>query len=223
MRFVWTHCVFDADARALMVAGEPRPLPPKALRLLELLLVSRPRALARDELMQLLWPDTFVSDSNLAVLIGDLRAALGDSSRVPTMIKTHHRHGYSFVAEVTEVPRRATIAATARHPVLKVGGRRILLTTGDSVVGRDADCDVVIDHASVSRRHAIVSAQGSRVRVRDNDSKNGTYVNGSRVDLTAPVGDGDTVKFGAIDAVLTFELGSDISTQTVESELGQDS
>jgi pSer/pThr/pTyr-binding forkhead associated (FHA) protein len=50
-----------------------------------------------------------------------------------------------------------------------------------TTIGRGGQCDVVIDHPRVSRRHATVSLIDGVVHVNDLDSRNGTFVNGVRV------------------------------------------
>ncbi|HEX8026862.1 MAG TPA: helix-turn-helix domain-containing protein, partial [Vicinamibacterales bacterium] len=115
---------------------------PKAFDLLLKLLNQRPRVVSKDALIKEIWSNTFVADANLAILIGDVRAALGDSARLPRMIRTHHRVGYSFIAEVTEI---AKVGSADRLPafVLITGKRRILLFAGTVTLGRDETCDIV--------------------------------------------------------------------------------
>lgn len=72
-------------------------------------------------------------------------------------------------------------------------GKRFDLQQGDSVVGRSPDCDVVLDVAAVSRRHAVVTTDGDLIFVRDNGSRNGTFVNGSKVLDRTPLRDGDQI------------------------------
>ncbi len=64
------------------------------------------------------------------------------------------------------------------------------------VVGRDADCAVCLQHASVSRRHLQLTAAPDGLAVQDLGSRFGTYVNGSRV-VTALVRPGDMLRFGS--------------------------
>ena len=53
---------------------------PKAFQLLEILLENQPKAMAKGMLQEILWPDTFVVEKNLANLVGEIREALGDSA-----------------------------------------------------------------------------------------------------------------------------------------------
>lgn len=61
------------------------------------------------------------------------------------------------------------------------------------IIGRAPDCDIVLDHPTVSRRHARLEHQGDSARLIDLDSINGVYVNGQRV-KTAEVKPGDLIQ-----------------------------
>ena len=65
------------------------------------------------------------------------------------------------------------------------------------MVGRTSDNDLVISDGSVSRLHATLRIENSRLTVIDNNSANGTYVNGKRID-TADLCNGDIVSFDII-------------------------
>ena len=101
MRVRFGDVILDSDARTLVRRGENVALSGKALQLLELLLASRPRALTKQEILDAVWPDTFVSEANLATLVREIRAAIGDDAREPRFIRTLHRHGYAFIGEAT--------------------------------------------------------------------------------------------------------------------------
>ena len=72
---------------------------PKAYELLKLLLEQRPKALSKAELHERLWPGTFVSEVNLAALVNEVRAALGERGRHGRFIRTVHGFGYAFAHE----------------------------------------------------------------------------------------------------------------------------
>jgi Tol biopolymer transport system component/DNA-binding winged helix-turn-helix (wHTH) protein len=93
----------DASNRLLFRDGEPVPLHPKAFDTLLLLIEHRDEVLGKDDLMQALWPDSFVEESNLSQNIYVLRKALGQEAEGPEFIKTVPKRGYKFVAGVTEV------------------------------------------------------------------------------------------------------------------------
>jgi DNA-binding winged helix-turn-helix (wHTH) protein len=195
----------DAGARRVLRAGCPVHLSPKAFDLLVVLLQVRPRVLSKAELHQHLWPDTFVTDASLAMLVAEVRAAIGDSARQPRWVRTVHRRGYAFQAAA--VPPSAsgdelTRAASSPRLWLVAPPHRAALVAGSNIVGRDPDCHVWIDAPSVSRRHARVLVEDDRVTVEDLGSKNGTSIGGRSIGAPSPLAVGETVRFGAIPMVL---------------------
>jgi len=61
------------------------------------------------------------------------------------------------------------------------GGTPVELTKDIALVGRGDDCELRIDHKSVSKRHCVLVKTDGLVLVRDLGSTNGTRVNGQRV------------------------------------------
>jgi DNA-binding winged helix-turn-helix (wHTH) protein len=61
MRVRFGDCVLDTDTRELFRRDKPVHLPPKAFRVLELLVENRPRAVTKDEIHDKIWPGTYVS------------------------------------------------------------------------------------------------------------------------------------------------------------------
>jgi DNA-binding winged helix-turn-helix (wHTH) protein/Tol biopolymer transport system component len=90
----------DVTARVLTRGGETIPLTAKAFDTLLMLLRQRDRVVEKDELVKLVWPDTFVSDDSLTHSVSVLRRALGDDSGQPVYIATIPRRGYRFTAPV---------------------------------------------------------------------------------------------------------------------------
>jgi sigma-B regulation protein RsbU (phosphoserine phosphatase) len=72
-------------------------------------------------------------------------------------------------------------------------GKQYDLETGRSVMGRSPDCEVVLDVAAVSRRHAVVTKENDQFFIEDMGSRNGTFVNGQRVVDRTPLRNGDQV------------------------------
>jgi len=112
---------FRLDPSSGQLHGESGPvsMTPKALSVLEYL-ASRPgRLIKKSELLDALWPDTFVADGALKVCIREIRRALGDDAQAPRFIETAHRRGYRFIANVaqslpgSEAPRPAPIVEPA--------------------------------------------------------------------------------------------------------------
>src|SRR5512145_1462342 len=94
------HFAFDPRARLLKRQGVEVPLPPRVLGVLELLLVRAGDIVPRQELIDAVWKDAFVTDTSLAEAISFLRQALGDDPQAPTYIQTVHRRGYRFLPNV---------------------------------------------------------------------------------------------------------------------------
>jgi Tol biopolymer transport system component/DNA-binding winged helix-turn-helix (wHTH) protein len=88
----------DTVNRLLLNNGEPVQLKAKAIDTLLLLVEHNGEVVEKDELMQDLWPDSFVEEGNLTQNIYMLRKALGDGGYIETI----PRRGYRFAAEVKE-------------------------------------------------------------------------------------------------------------------------
>jgi Tol biopolymer transport system component/DNA-binding winged helix-turn-helix (wHTH) protein len=114
----------DEERRQLLRGDTPLPVEPKAFELLSLLVERQPRALSKAQIHGVLWAGTFVSESALAGLVADLRAALGDDARRPRFIWTVHGFGYAFCGEARDdgQPRAAPAEAVLRVPVLGTAG-----------------------------------------------------------------------------------------------------
>jgi eukaryotic-like serine/threonine-protein kinase len=93
----------DISERVLQRNGEIVPLTPTLFDLLLVLVEKSGHLLDKDDLMQRLWPDSFVEEGNLARNVSRLRAALGESRHEHPYIETVARRGYRFVADVREV------------------------------------------------------------------------------------------------------------------------
>ena len=113
---------FDRVSRLLRRGPDEIPLPPRVLGVLELLLERAGAIVPRQEIIDTVWKEAFVTDTSLAEAISVLRQALGDDPQSPTYIQTVHRRGYRFVAPVAEAASRTTPAplSTAPDEVTKV-------------------------------------------------------------------------------------------------------
>lgn len=202
LRFV--DVIYDAETRQVFRKEKVRSLSPRAFRLLEILIENRPKALSKAELHERLWPGTFVSDANLANVVAEVRAALGDHAQKPRIIRTVQRFGYAFQAETKSEappPRRGRLSASFR---LVLSDREVVLSPGENLLGRDDTATVWIDDTSVSRRHARIVVTDSGATLEDLDSKNGTFLKGRRLRAPAPLSDGDVLKIGP--ASMTFRV-----------------
>jgi DNA-binding winged helix-turn-helix (wHTH) protein len=193
----------DTDTRQLVREDSDLHLSTKAFDLLCALVEHRPKVMDKAELQSRLWPDTYVVEANLNVLIAEIRRVLGDAARQPRYVRTVHGVGYAFCGAVADTPPAARpmpcwLASTERPE------RTYRLGEGASIVGRDPDCQVWIDSPSVSRRHARITVDGAerRVWLDDLNSKNGTLRAGDAVRDRVELTDGDTLAFGSVEVTL---------------------
>lgn len=96
------HFQLDTAERVLSRNGIALELPPKAFDLLDLLVRNAGHLLPKRQIMEAVWPDTFVEEANLANLIALLRKTLGDSREMPAYIQTVPKRGYRFIAMAPE-------------------------------------------------------------------------------------------------------------------------
>jgi DNA-binding winged helix-turn-helix (wHTH) protein len=209
LRLRFGDWVFDRESRELRGPEGAVHLSPKAFELLGALLESRPRVLSKAELHDRLWAKTFVSDSNLASLVKEIRRALCDPVRRPSFVRTVHGFGYAFCGEATEESRGAKPAWPGLGFCLAWGAREILLDEGENLLGRALDASARIASATVSRRHARIVLTAGSGTIEDLGSKNGTYLNGRRLTGPALLADGDAIGLGSVRLVFRVLSATD--------------
>ena len=123
----------DVALSRLERAGDPITITPKTFDLLVLLARNQHRVVSKTELMETLWPNTFVEEGNLTQHIYTLRKALGDRPDGAPYVETVPRRGYRLAAQVRAVSNAAGAAATmaqseppaaSRAPVVREGERK---------------------------------------------------------------------------------------------------
>jgi DNA-binding winged helix-turn-helix (wHTH) protein len=90
----------DVANQRLYRGDELIPLRPKSFAVLQYLLANAGKLVTKEQLLEVVWPETTVSDTVLKVCVRELREALGDDPKTPRFIETAHRSGYCFIAEV---------------------------------------------------------------------------------------------------------------------------
>jgi len=194
---------FDEPSRELRSGGRRVPLSPQAFGLLGLLLRERPRALSKAELRDRLWPDTFVGETSLPRVVGEVRRALGERPGEARLVRTVHRFGYAFAGDAVEDgPGSDRVERRDMGCALLWGERLIPLVVGDNLVGRDAGGAVRVPSSLVSRQHARIVVTPERATLLDLGSKNGTFCEGRRVEGEVELADGDEIRIGP--ALLVF-------------------
>ena len=129
----------DLTGARILRNGQEIPIKPQVFRVLVHLLRERNRLVTKEELIQLFWTDTAVSDEALTQCIARLRRALGDDPKNPTYLKTVPRMGYRFVGPVAEIPPPFSVdsadsdatgeppkAMTTEPPTRHVGSRWLI-------------------------------------------------------------------------------------------------
>ena len=210
MHFSFDEWTLDADRRLLSHRGDPVSVSPKAFDLLRLLAERHDRAFSKAELHQYLWPDTFVSDGSLTLLVAEIRQALNDDADQPRFIRTVRRFGYAFCAPVSKTSAPEPVAGSPRAWLIW-GDRSIGVPEGETVLGRALDAAIRFDVAGVSRRHARLHVAGPTITIEDLGSQNGTYVRSERVSRRTPVSDGDEVRLGPVTVLIRI-VAADGST-----------
>src|ERR1044071_5004813 len=109
-KFIESNAIYEFDAfrvdatnRLLLRDGEVVPLTAKVFDLLLVFVENHGRLLEKDEVMQRVWPQSFVEEGNLTRNVSTLRKALGETSKSHQYIVTVPGYGYKFVATVKEV------------------------------------------------------------------------------------------------------------------------
>lgn len=132
----------DTAEGVLRRDGRPVPLTIKAYETLVVLVQRGGHVVTKEDLLKLVWPDTFVEEGNLAHNIWTLRRALGESDE-QKYIETVPRRGYRFTAPVREVDRNGaadvplepTRQRVLRRPKFALGAAAVVLAAAAIVVG----------------------------------------------------------------------------------------
>jgi predicted ATPase len=158
----------DTANQCLLRGDAPVDLAPKPFALLRYLVENSGRLVTHDELLDALWPDTYVQPQVLRTYMLELRKVLGDDAANPRFIQTLPKRGYRFVAIVTERaaagPSRASSAEALVSPLTAAaapivgreeelsrlknqlqlaesGQRQVVFVTGDPGIGKTALVD----------------------------------------------------------------------------------
>jgi DNA-binding winged helix-turn-helix (wHTH) protein len=204
VRARFAQFTIDSETRQVLSDGRAIHLSPKAFDLLCALVEARPNVIEKADLHARIWPETYVVDANLNILIGEIRRALGDRAQDSKFIRTVHGVGYAFCGTASDDSRPRSDRALFCWVVWK--GRTYQLAEGDNIIGRDPRSDIWLNADGVSRRHAIIRVDSShrRVTLEDLGSTNGTFVERASVEGEVALSDGDLIQIGPVD--LTVHL-----------------
>jgi pSer/pThr/pTyr-binding forkhead associated (FHA) protein len=90
---------------------------------------------------------------------------------------------------------------------LQFRGTLFPIRSGEVILGRSSYASIVVNNPLASREHAVVRSVGGKLEVADLGSKNGTYVNGKRIEGAHPVDEGDVIKIGT-DAIEVAKMSA---------------
>src|SRR6185503_18625894 len=93
----------DLGSFRVLKAGTVLALEPKAFEVLVYLIQNRERLIEKNELIDAVWKETFVTPNAMTRVIAQLRKALGDDAREARYIETVPTRGYRFIATVEEL------------------------------------------------------------------------------------------------------------------------
>jgi hypothetical protein len=154
---------------------------------------------------------TFHTDERLSLGEFGIQARLvrpdgEDQHAVPAVEQEAHGQTmiYSPHTREDEVPPAPAAASRPDRALLAVGERRLIVPPRGGTIGRSRDCDVVLDDAGISRRHAEIRPDPDGWAIIDLGSTNGVLVNGQRVRGSRPLQPGDRVELGSTQVY--FEL-----------------
>ncbi len=153
----------EGAERRLSRQGAPIILTPKVLDLLLALVERSGHLVSKEELLQKVWPDSFVEEANLSVNISALRRAIGDGDQGgEKYIETVPKVGYRFIARVREVPGAANepvIQSVAVLPLLNLSADPAQDYFAEGLTG-----ELIIELANVSRLRVISRTSAMRFK-----------------------------------------------------------
>ncbi|MEN3001333.1 MAG: FHA domain-containing protein [Armatimonadota bacterium] len=119
----------------------------------------------------------------------------------------------------SEAPTETAAEAGAFPKLRDPSGREFLLKAGENLIGRDPSCDVLLNDATVSRRHARILIEDNTAYLEDLGSTNGTQLNGQPVTpgQRVPLPPQATLQLGSVQ--LTLELPEGFETPVIAEEV----
>jgi hypothetical protein len=147
----------------------------------------------------------FETDERLGLGQFGIATRVVDADDLPAASARESGHTMVFSpAEPVAAPHEAEETLRVRRALLLYNGHRLVVGPQGATIGRSRECEIVVDDANVSRRHAELRPRGAAWVLTDLGSTNGTRLNGRRIERREPLDPGDRIEVGA--SVITFDL-----------------
>src|SRR5262249_45305701 len=165
--------VLDAEERVLLRDGRMIPLTPKVFETLLLLVKNQGSIVTKQTILETLWPDVFVEESNVTFNITMLRKAIGDTTERPVYIETLPRRGYRFKPEVrailedTPFKHRLEIGSLAVLPMANLSGDPVQDYFADGMTETLIAGLAKIGALRVISRTSVMQYKGARKPLRE--------------------------------------------------------
>jgi DNA-binding winged helix-turn-helix (wHTH) protein/predicted ATPase/energy-coupling factor transporter ATP-binding protein EcfA2 len=140
---------FDFINECLWQGARAIPLRPKAFAVLRVLLEHPGQLVNKQQMLEAVWPGTFVGDAVLKDCIRQLREALNDDAGTPSYIETAHRRGYRFIGKISVTPPAEKSSALLNAPGDGLGVESTAaaaispMAAATQILGRDAELATV--------------------------------------------------------------------------------
>ena len=163
----------DGPEQRLYRNDELVPLRPKSFEVLQYLSERPGKLVTKEEILEVVWPNTTVTDTVLKVCIREIRDALGDHAARSRFIETAHRRGYRFIAKIEdekkqEQPIRSHTAVVGRDEEIAIlerflekalnGERQLIFVTGEPGIGKTTLVQSFLERAA--RNADVLIADG---------------------------------------------------------------
>ncbi len=150
----FANCELDLDRVLLRRDGHEVRLEPQAFDLLAYLVQRRGTVVRKEELLDEIWGDRFVSESALTTRIKAVRQAVADDGNRQAVIRTVHGKGYEFIAEIETVASTGTVPISARPTIAG------LETAIQPLIGRESLMALLVDALAAHRLITLVGPGG---------------------------------------------------------------
>lgn len=166
----------DTNDECLWREGQRLALTRKAFAVLNYMVERAGHLVTKEELMEAVWPETFVQEEILKTYVRKLRQTLGDNAQRPLFIETQQGRGYRFIAPVAEETFDEPVYADNQAPHLfdrehewqqlqtwyeraRTGERQIIFISGEAGIGKTALTEAFISRTAAQTQARTATAQ----------------------------------------------------------------